>query len=908
MNIDDLLKENRFLKEENQKLRELLKGYGYIFDDIIKLNALEKIKMYRSYFRGRDDIFARYYIKSFYIPCYNRNKKDMCYFENGRKKCSKCHNADFIALSDEIIKKHIKEKDHLVGLYPLLKDNTCYLLAIDFDEDDWFDAMLSVYRVAKRYGIDCLMERSKSGNGGHLWIFFESAIESYKARKLGFFLLNEAMKVNKDLSYSSFDRMFPNQDTLPIGGFGNLIVLPLQYDAINNINTLFIDENGMVIKRKNYSLADSQFAYLASIRKMDIVDVDKIIQISNEAILSYGISETMDAKINKEIKVIENTMLKIYRLDLNAITLNIIKKLATVWNPEYFKLQKMHRPIYYKETPAVLSEFEVSDEYIYIPRGLKEKMIKTFNQRLIIHEYTNIGNEIDVSFKGELFDYQNKAVQELTKHNIGILESPTGSGKTVMALSIIAKYKISTLIVLPSKELLKQWKCQIDNFLEYPKTKLKKEHYIGEYTGNKKRLKGKIDVATIQSLININEISKLQQYGLVIIDECHHVASNTYRTLIKNINAKRIYGFTATPQRQDGQELITNMYLGEIVFKIDEKDIVEYRNYDQVLIPRFTSVCLIEEDRDFNKIIDILCKNQKRNHLIINDVIKEFKENRNIIILSDRIEHLKYLYEQLIHVDENVYLYLGETKKRDKEKILEHLKYANNFNYILLASCKLIGEGFDLPNLETMFMATPFSWKGRTKQYSGRLHRTSEGKELVRVYDYVDHNILMLNKMFNKRLKIYLHEGYKLLENDHVTVLERYFYSNTKYYEVLRLDMLNAKKEIIIFSSKIKISRIKQIYNFIQELLYSGINIVIIVKKVNEMDDVLNYLNSLGVKIIFSEINIDNLIIDNRILWLPNTSYLEKQSLNSTAIRLDSVEIIEEIINDVNKLMRYNSN
>ena len=249
----------------------------------------------------------------------------------------------------------------------------------------------------------------------------------------------------------------------------------------------------------------------------------------------------MDAKINKEIKVIENTMLKIYRLDLNAITLNIIKKLATVWNPEYFKLQKMHRPIYYNETPAVLSEFEVSDEYIYIPRGLKEKMIKTFNQRLIIHEYTNIGNEIDVSFKGELFDYQNKAVQELTKHNIGILESPTGSGKTVMALSIIAKYKISTLIVLPSKELLKQWKCQIDNFLEYPKTKLKKEHYIGEYTGNKKRLKGKIDVATIQSLININEISKLQQYGLVIIDECHHVASNTYRTLIKNINAKRIY-------------------------------------------------------------------------------------------------------------------------------------------------------------------------------------------------------------------------------------------------------------------------------------------------------------------------------------------------------------------------------
>ena len=880
MDEEKLLTEIQILKEENKKLRQLLTKYGYIFEET-KLTPDEKMKIYRSYFKGRDDIYAIFYKQSVFPACYNRTKGN-CYYEKGHKVCSKCNNSSFIPLTDNVIRNHICKPNQSVGLYPLLKDNTCYFLAIDFDEDDWFDAMLSVYRVAKRYGIDSLMERSKSGNGGHLWIFFDNNIYASYVRKLGFFLLDKAMKVNKRITFKSFDRLFPNQDTMPIGGFGNLIALPMQYDAINNNkNTLFIGEDG--------KLVNNQFIHLANIKKTSLLKVEEICQKNTERVFNNNISEEIVVKFNNEIKIIEGTMLKIYRLNLNALTLNTIKKVASMWNQEYFLFQNMHRPIYHKTTPAILSEYEVLDEYLYLPRGLKQKLLKIFDDRLKIEETTELGHEIEVKFKGKLVEYQEKIIDELDKHDLGIVEAPTGSGKTIMALAVIAKYKVSTLIILPGKELLKQWKRQIDIFIEYPVVKLKRDNYVGEYTGNKKKLKGNIDIATIQSLVNIEDFAILQRYGLIIIDECHHCASNTYRTVLKRLNAKKIFGFTATPERQDGLEEITCMYLGNIVAKVSEKDITKYRDYEQVLIPRFTTFTMLEEKSNFMEII-----NEKRNHLIIMDVIREFKEKRNIIVLSDRVDHLEYLYDQLRHVDKHVYLYLGKTNKKEKADILKELRYANNFNYIILASSKLVGEGFDLPSLETMFMATPFSWKGRTKQYSGRLHRQNEGKELVRVYDYVDHKVGRLAKVFNIRLKTYLSEGYNILESSKLSPLNQYLYNS--YIEALELDMLNARDEIIIYSSKIVLSLIKKSYQFIQSLIYDGIRVIVVTRsQVLKQNDEITYLEGLGVKIIYSDAQINNIIIDNKILWIPNYGYYEKQK-NVNAFRIKDVNVIEEII------------
>ncbi len=331
MDEEKLLTEIQILKEENKKLRQLLTKYGYVFEET-KLSSEDKMKIYRSYFRGRDDIYAVFYKQSVFPACYNRTKGN-CYYENGHKVCSKCNNSNFVPLTDDVIRNHICKPNQRIGLYPLLKDNTCYLLAIDFDDDDWFDAMLSVYRVAKSYGIDSLMERSKSGAGGHLWIFFDNNIYASYARKLGFFLLDEAMKVNKRISFKSFDRLFPNQDNMPIGGIGNLIALPMQYDAINsNKNTLFIDEDG--------KLVSNQFIHLANIKKTSSLKVEEICQNNTEGIFSDKVSEETTAKFNNEIKVVEDSMLKIYRLNLNALTLKTIKKTASIWNPELFFISK----------------------------------------------------------------------------------------------------------------------------------------------------------------------------------------------------------------------------------------------------------------------------------------------------------------------------------------------------------------------------------------------------------------------------------------------------------------------------------------------------------------------------------------------------------------------------------------
>ena len=298
-----------------------------------------------------------------------------------------------------------------------------------------------MYRVAKSYGIDSLMERSKSGAGGHFMDIFDNNIYASYARKLGFFLLDEAMKVNKRISFKSFDRLFPNQDNMPIGGFGNLIALPMQYDAINsNKNTLFIDEDG--------KLVSNQFIHLANIKKTSSLKVEEICQNNTEGIFSDKVSEETTAKFNNEIKVVEDSMLKIYRLNLNALTLKTIKKTASIWNPEYFLFQNTHRPIFHKTTPAILSEYEESDKYLYPSRGLKNKLLKIFGERLQIEEITESGHEIEVQFKGELVEYQEKIIEKLDKHDLGIVKAPTGSGKTIMALALITKYKTSTLIIL----------------------------------------------------------------------------------------------------------------------------------------------------------------------------------------------------------------------------------------------------------------------------------------------------------------------------------------------------------------------------------------------------------------------------------------------------------------------------
>lgn len=881
------------LKKENLELRKKLKELGYVFiDENIHLDKQKRLDIFMNYFRGRTDVYAvKYYSKKnnryeYSFVCENKFKQGICPI--GKKKChSECPNFKPTPLTSEIFLKHLQKENSVIGMYPLLEDNTCYFLAIDFDKDLWFENLLCVYRTAKKYSISCLMERSQSGNGGHLWIFFETAIKASKARLLGDFLLKEAMKTNKELTFDSFDRMFPNQDYLSKKGFGNCIALPLQYEPVKQLNSVFINEFQETIKKP--------FHYLMSIIKVKESVIDQLIQTHETNFKDYfhnfNINLNLFESIEQPIVLEEKTMLHISKKGLNAKTLNTIRRISSTYNPKFYENLNLHLSVY--NVPRVLCE-NIEDDYnIYLPRGLKNKLLESIDNKLVAyHDQTFDGNPIDISFKGALRSEQQIAADTLLEHHIAILEAIPGFGKTVIALYLMSMIQKSTLIIVHSKELLNQWKDKIDEFIEYPKSKLKKDHYIGEYHGSKKKLKYHIDVSLIQSLSKIEDERIIQKYGLVLIDECHHASSDTYRTVLRNINAKYIYSFSGTPKRKDKLEKIMQMYLGNIVYRVDKEGMIKNRKYEQVLLSRMTTFKIIDQDLSFTEIANELYQNQKRNYLIVQDVNKEMKENKNIIILTDRKEHIQILYKQLQYYDYDIYCLSGDLSIKERKTMRNQINQSQH--YIIIATSQLIGEGFDLPSLNTMFITMPISFEGRLSQYVGRLHRDYENQDMVKVYDYVDINIKLLQNMFQKRLKAYKNEGYKIFENENIIQFDQTIFNKANYEYYLHSNMSHAKRNIVIFINECKLYRIQRLYSFLISLLAKGIKIYICINK-DYNQDVLTYLKGVSTKILHTNSHINAVMIDEAELWTSSSSYLGIQNNDLFYMKTNDSVVIDEL-------------
>ena len=881
------------LKKENTELKKKLKELGYIFvDENIQLNKQERLKIFMDYFKGRTDIYAKKYFNrknnryEYSFVCENKFKKGICPI--GKKKCSsECLNFKPSPLTENAILKHLQKENNVIGMYPLLEDDTCYFLVIDFDKDLWFENLLCVYRTAKKHSISCLMERSQSGNGGHLWIFFETAIKASKARLLGDFLLKEAMKSSKELSFDSFDRMFPNQDYLSGKGFGNCIALPLQYESVLQSNSVFINEFQVTIKKP--------FHFLKATVKVKESLIDQLIQSNETNFKDYFDNPNPQLNlfepIQQPIIINENSMLHISKKDLNAKTLNTIRRISSTYNPQFYQNLRLHLSVY--KVPRVLCE-NIEDDYnISFPRGLKDKLLECIEDKLVTyHDQTFEGNPINISFKGSLRSEQQIAADTLLKHNIAILEAIPGFGKTVIALYIMSIIQKSTLIIVHSKELLNQWKDKVNEFIDYPKAKLKRDHYIGEYHGNKKKLQYHIDIALIQSLSKIEDIDMIQKYGLILIDECHHASSDTYRTVLRNINAKYIYSFSGTPERKDKLEKVMQMYLGDIVYKVDKQKMIQNRNYEQILVPRTTTFKVIDQDLSFNEIANELYQNQKRNHLIVQDVAKKLKENKNIIILTDRKEHIQILYKQLQYYDYDIYCMSGDNSVKERKTIRNQINQSQH--YIIIATSQLIGEGFDLPSLNTMFITMPISFEGRLSQYVGRLHRDYENQDLVEVYDYVDINVKLLQNMFQKRLKTYKKEGYKVIENNDIVQFDQAIFDKANYEYYLHLSMTHAKKNIVIFANDCKLYRIQRLYSFLISLLAKGIKVYVCINK-DYNQDMLIYLEGVCTKILYTKSYINAVMIDEEELWSGSSSYLGIQNNDLFYMKINDNTVTEEL-------------
>ena len=575
-----------------------------------------------SLFKGRDDVYATRWenkkkATSGYSPvCLNQWQAGLC----GKPKvsCSKCENRSCAVLDEDVIEDHLRG-NIVAGVYPMLPDETCCLLAMDFDDAGW-QKDISVFRdVCVEFNIPVAVERSRSGKGGHVWFFFENPLSVALARKFGTALLTCAMARRHEIRFKSYDRLFPSQDTLPKGGFGNLIAFPFQKSARKNNNSEFIDEN--------FNSYPDQWAFLSSIQKIPEDRIESLIhELCNG--LELGILkideeedpkpwETVKGSLNKNdfplhMEIVKANMLFIPKVGISHRALNRLKRLASFKNPMFYRQQAMRLSTF--GHPRVISCADETGEYLCLPRGLNVDLIDEldkYNVDVQFIDKRNHGKRIDVEFNGQLRDEQSLALEKLLSNNIGILSGTTAFGKTVVAIKLIADRKVNTLILVDKVSLLSQWRERLKQFLIINETlpepsgstvkkrgRKRETSIIGQLGAGKNTLTGIVDIAVMQSLGRMGEVKDcIKNYGMIIADECHHAPAFNYENILKAADAKYVYGLTATPTRKDGHHPILIMHCGPIRYRDNPKKQAEKRPFGHYIIPRFTSL-RVPLDRD----------------------------------------------------------------------------------------------------------------------------------------------------------------------------------------------------------------------------------------------------------------------------------------------------------------------
>lgn len=755
--------------------REVTPDTEVVDDSETPFTPAEKVILFRSLFRGREDIFPIRFTnnktgKSGYSPvCANKWEPGLCLLKTGGK-CGECPNQLFHPVSDRAIFDHLQGR-HVMGVYPLLSDETCWFLAVDFDKDGWDEDVSAFREICDRLELPVAIERSRSGNGAHAWLFFHEPVLASVARTLGCYLITETMNYRHELMMGSYDRLFPNQDTMPRGGFGNLIALPLQYEPRQKGNSVFVDQN-----LKAY---DDQWAFLASVKRIktsvaeDVVrearQTGEIVGVRSANPEEFDLSKPWDRKLlrdnseagslQKEISCVLAQRLFIEKTGLPSRVITELKRLSAFQNPEFYRKQKMRMST--ALTPRVVACSEELPLHLALPRGCAseaKQLLADFGGIPSVDDQRYTGEFTEHDFYGELTTVQQDAAQSILAHDIGVFVGPPGIGKTVLGTYLVAKRACSTLILVHRRPLLEQWTAQLSMFLGLTPSE------IGQIGGGKRKPNGQLDVAMMQSIVRQNSVDNLvATYGHVIVDECHHVPAFSFERVLSEVKAKYILGLTATPRRRDGHHPIIQMQLGPVRYEVDEKNQKMSRPYSHKLIVRETEFSL-ENDADdlgIQDIYGVLSRDEARNETIVDDVLLAIDEGRSPILLTERKEHLEYFADKLRgFVRHIVVLQGGMTTKKRRAASEQLASIGYDEERLVIATGRYIGEGFDDARLDTLFLAMPISWKGTLIQYSGRLHRHYPGKKEVRIYDYVDRNVPMLARMFEKRLNAYRAIGY----------------------------------------------------------------------------------------------------------------------------------------------------
>ena len=922
------------LRIENARLRALLAQHGITIDEPVtqspqkpSLSLEEKVALFRSLFQGREDVFARRWFspttgKNGYQPVCAR-EWDSEYCDKKKYKCAECPNREFQSLGYNDIYRHLEGKKpngrDVVGVYAIFPDNSCQFLCCDFDdkscEHGYQKDVLAYVNVCRDWGVPAYIERSRSGNGAHVWILFDEHIKAQTARRLGNAILTEAMEREGRMSFKSYDRFFPNQDFMPTGGFGNLVALPLQGRARKDGNSVFVDDDFI-------PFAD-QWEYLQGMKKMTVSEVEKLVSRYDKeplgALSKSSESAPWERPLPKPmtkadfpdcITIVRSSGIYIPTKVLSARAVNHLKRLAAFKNPEFYAKLGMRLPVY--NLPRIISCSEITDDYLIVPRGCEESAIdflRENNVEIEIQDKTNPGLPIAVEFNGQLYPEQETAVEELDRHRCGTLYATTAFGKTVTAAAMIARKKVNTLILVHTKALLDQWRKRLSEYLitdfqpekqSKGRGRRKKFQQFGALSSTENTLNGKIDIALLQSCISDNEVKQfVREYGMVIVDECHHAPAVNFERVLREVNARYVYGLTATPIRKDGHQPIIFMQCGEIRYTADSKAQQSQQSFRRLLIPRFTSHRNLTADgNNYVQILDELTENESRNRLILDDVAANLAEGRTPIILTARTAHVDLLTEQCHKICPNVIRLVGNDSAKAKREVMAQLNaIPASEPLIVVATGKYVGEGFDLPRLDTLMLAMPVSWKGLIAQYTGRLHRNYPGKNETRIYDYIDLRVPVCDSMYRKRLHGYRAVGYSIVVANEGLFAEpatETIFDPTNFEQPFHTDLASAKRSIVISTTRLRWNRTPRIIDLIAAAILRGVSITIIISETGHRE---TELQAMGFNIIHRPDNkMQCAVIDQHIGWYGSVNLIGRSLADTNVIRMVSSDLANALM------------
>lgn len=899
-------------------------------------------------FWGRTDVYAKRGTKGGYFPqCDHRWNDRICPKQHGEKiNCEACEHRRWTELKPKKIIEHLlgyrEDGADVLGVYPLFPNGTCRFIVFDFDNhekgaektdfanvtDEWHEEVDALRSICERNGITPLVERSRSGRGAHVWIFFKKPISASLARNFGFLLLDKGSSSINLKSFHYYDRMYPSQDVA--SSIGNLIALPLQGQALKSGNSAFVD--------KHWNAYPDQWDILFNhTEKLSNEDVEQYMgkwqaELAREkGTLVPSISGNRSKPWKKiegfvksdvvgKIHIVLGNGVYVDTLNLMPRLQNQIRSMAAFDNPVFYKNKRLGYSNYYNFSTVYMGKD--MDGYICIPRGLRDNLLTSCKEAGIEYEivdHREKGRPIRVSFNGDLKTQQDLAAQHLLTFDHGVLSAATAFGKTVICSYLIAERKVNTLILLQSKDLLEQWVDELNKFLsideELPVYKTKsgrekrRDSVIGILHGGKNTLTGIIDVAMVGSMYSKGKFNNfINSYGMVLMDECHHCGSNTFIEVMQKVNARYIYGVTATPKRGDNLEKIIHMLLGPIRHSYTAKERAIDQGIGHYVYPRYTRVLDINENRnDINGAYALISTNSVRNEMILEDTRACVKEGRTPVILTRYKEQAKYLYDNLQKDADYVFILYGDNSDKENSEVRRKLKeVTREQSLILVATGQKIGEGFDYPRLDTLMLASPVSFAGRLEQYIGRLNRDYKGKKDVVVYDYVDSHIRVFDNMYSKRLRTYKRTGFQLITNRIISKQTvNSIYDSGNYMDVFERDIVEAEKKIIVSSPELTQNKTERFSYLVKARQEAGITVTVITIEPQNISygspefcqRLIQKMQESGIQVIVKEEVIEHFaIIDDELVWHGGMNLLGKEDAWDNLMRIKSKQVAAELL------------